>query len=111
MKRQCLGLPGYRCRVLIERGSRCLDCQHAWYQRRPSPSRRGHGRAYQALRAQLIGGPCELQGPGCTGVATQADYLVPWSRGGTLADGLRGVCATCNARRGNALAMSLRHES
>jgi hypothetical protein len=63
-----------------------------------SPSRRGHGYEYQRARAALL-----ADGPrcawGCGRKATTADYAVPWSQGGTLAD-LLPSCAPCNYARG-----------
>ena len=99
----CQGLPGRDCRNLVPRG-RCDDCRRAWDRdRRPPPDQRGHGPDYDRARALLLAGgpwPCELQLPGCTGTATTADYVVPWSQGGTIRDGLRRACAHCNTARG-----------
>ena len=93
--------PCLDCGALLSRGTRCPGCQGAKDRRRPSPSRRGHGRDYRKARAELIGEPCELRYPGCERVATTADYVVPVSRGGTLEDGLRPACLHCNSVRGN----------
>ena len=60
-----------------------------------SPSRRGHGADYQHVRVTLIGRPCHW----CDAPATTADYAVPWSQGGTLAD-LVPACSRCNYARG-----------
>lgn len=48
---------------------------------------RGYDRAYQRGRRMLLGLPCALALPGCTGVATTADH------GPT---GLRPACSNCN---------------
>lgn len=67
--------------------------------------RRWGGRKAQALTAlclETYGTRCWLQLPGCTGVATTADHVVPQSRGGSheLAN-LRPACSHCNSARGN----------
>jgi hypothetical protein len=63
---------------------------------------RGYGPAYERARSQLLGLPCALRLPGCTGVATTADH-------GPF--GLRPACAHCNyadgARKANAARRSL----
>lgn len=46
--------------------------------------------------------------PGCTGVATGGDYLVPVSQGGTIADGLRPACGHCQSVQGAELARRAR---
>lgn len=40
---------------------------------------------------------CQIQGPTCTGHATQADHITPWARGGTdtIANG-QAVCEPCH---------------
>lgn len=101
----CQGLPGKPCRNLVPKG-RCDDCRRAWDRmRREAPADRGHGPDYRRARAALLAGgpwPCELRlDAGCTGIATTADYVVPVSRGGRIADGLRRACAHCNSARGN----------
>lgn len=62
-------------------------------------ARRGYDRAYRQARAALLGQPCALRLPGCTGVATTADHVIPVSRGGA-AGPLRAACAHCNSARG-----------
>ena len=53
---------------------------------------------YREARAAMLGLPCELRLPGCTGVADTADHVVPLSRGGP--DGnLRPACLHCNSAR------------
>jgi 5-methylcytosine-specific restriction endonuclease McrA len=46
---------------------------------------------------------CRLRLPGCTGLSTTADHIVPVSLGGERYDraNLRGACAHCNYSRGN----------
>ena len=96
--RQVCAAPG--CHRLTARG-RCAG--HA----RTSPrnhrgvprQQRGHGADYERVRRTLLGLPCHWCGtPGDT-----ADYLVPVSQGGTLAD-LVPACGPCNYARGAALA-------
>jgi len=55
---------------------------------------------YRRRRLLVIGGPCELRLPGCSGIATTADHVRPVARGGV--DGpLRGACLHCNSARGD----------
>lgn len=100
---RCQGLTGRPCDRLVARG-RCPDCRREFDRtRRPAPADRGHGTEYRKARDDLLAGgpwPCELQLRGCTGIADTADYVVPVSRGGTLADGLRRACRHCNTARG-----------
>ena len=84
-------------------GSRCPQHLAELERLRGSPTRRGLGRAYQRRRAPLIGLPCALRLPGCTGWAGTADHVVPRVLGG--ADGpLRPACKTCNSKAGGGLA-------
>lgn len=47
-------------------------------------------------------GVCQIQAPGCEGVATHVDHVVPRRFGGEDVDAnLRAACATCNQRRGD----------
>ncbi|MGD0407760.1 MAG: HNH endonuclease [Candidatus Limnocylindrales bacterium] len=82
--------------------SRCRGCDPS---RAPSSTRnhrgvpraqRGHGAEFQRRRRELLGQPCHW----CGRPADTADYLVPWSRGGTL-DDLVPACKHCNYGRGN----------
>jgi hypothetical protein len=58
-----------------------------------------HG-TYEKRRDAVLGGACELRLPGCTGIATTADHVIPVVAGG--ADGeLRGACSFCNSSRGD----------
>lgn len=59
---------------------------------------RGHGSDYDAIRRTLLGLPCHW----CGRPADTADYLVPVSQGGTLAD-LVPACHACNFARGAAM--------
>jgi hypothetical protein len=60
-------------------------------------------REYQTNRAVVLEGgpPCAIGLPGCLGVATTADHIVPVAAGGdhSLAN-LRPACAPCNDRAG-----------
>jgi 5-methylcytosine-specific restriction endonuclease McrA len=60
---------------------------------------RGHGAVYERERAALLGKPCHW----CGAPADTADYRIPVSQGGTLAD-LVPACRHCNYARGAALA-------
>lgn len=103
--------PVRRCSVCrfvpaVERG-RCARCARTSSRNHRGVPRqaRGHGAAYERARRELLAdGPvCALRLPGCTGWATTADYRIPVSRGGSLADGLLSACAHCNYARGNRL--------
>ena len=50
------------------------------------------------------GGVCQIQAPGCAGVATHVDHIHPRRWGGTddLAN-LRAACAPCNQHRADGL--------
>jgi hypothetical protein len=54
--------------------------------------------SYRAARAAMLGQPCALRLPGCTGTATTADHVVPVSRGGA-GGALRPACLHCNSAR------------
>jgi len=45
---------------------------------------------------------CQINGPGCTHVATEADHIVETSIGGAVYDlgNLRAACKPCNSSRG-----------
>jgi hypothetical protein len=64
---------------------------------------RGLGAAHVRARREVLGTPCVLRLPGCTGVSTTLEHRVPRSRGGTLEDGYAGACAPCQRRQGAAL--------
>ena len=44
---------------------------------------------------------CRINGPRCTGLATQVDHIVEVTRGGAMYDptNLRAACRECNTRR------------
>lgn len=44
---------------------------------------------------------CQLNLPGCQGAATEADHIIPVSRGGspTALDNGQAVCAACHTRK------------
>ena len=45
---------------------------------------------------------CQIQGPKCTKVATQAHHLVPWAPNQNVPDSqLQAVCQPCNAQVGS----------
>lgn len=105
LKRRCIDtLPDGSPCLELTTGTRCGRHETLRQQRRDaergSPSARGHGYEYQRARKQLIGQPCALRLPGCTGTADTADYVIPWSEGGTINDGLQPACSHCNSVRG-----------
>jgi 5-methylcytosine-specific restriction endonuclease McrA len=65
-----------------------------------------HGRYSRRITADVFatqGRICWLAYPGCLGLATQADHIVPRSEwGGDDPGNLRPACARCNASRGRA---------
>lgn len=45
---------------------------------------------------------CQIRLPGCTGLSTVADHIIPASKGGpSIRSNMRGACESCNRRRGN----------
>jgi 5-methylcytosine-specific restriction protein A len=70
---------------------------------RPSPSRRGYGRAWQRIRlVKLAADPlCEdCAGRGVETAATEVDHVLALARGGTHdADNLRSLCKPCHSRK------------
>jgi len=72
--------------------------------RRPRGGAEGYKNAvygdpsYRSARAAMLGLPCELRLPGCTGVADTADHVVPLSRGDATG-ALRPACLHCNSAR------------
>ena len=48
------------------------------------------------------GGTCQINGPRCTHLATEADHIVEVTAGGALYDltNLRAACKPCNSSRG-----------
>lgn len=65
---------------------------------------RGHGVVYDRTvrRIRAEGQRCELRLPGCTGVATSADYTRP----GDWTSPLQPACGHCQAAQGAAIARS-----
>jgi 5-methylcytosine-specific restriction endonuclease McrA len=70
--------------------------------------RNGSTSAWRRLRRMVLvrdGRVCQMRQPGCTGVATTVDHVVPLALGGTdHPSNLRAACAACNTRSGAALA-------
>ena len=67
---------------------------------RQSPSKRGYGRAWQKVKAQVLREEpmCQLQG--CGAVATQVDHTVPLALGGTDdRENLVAMCHSCHSRK------------
>ena len=61
---------------------------------------RGHGSEFEARRRELVGRPCALRLPGCTGVSESADYTVP----GDWSSELQPACLHCQRAQGAAIA-------
>jgi len=82
------------CGALTPR-SRCPDCERTSTRNHRGVGRqaRGYGREYEHIRADLVGRPCVMGLPGCTGVATTAQHqdgvLVPACAHCNYADGAR----------------------
>ena len=71
--------------------------------------RNGSTSAWRRLRAQVLAEEpsCWLQLPGCTHIADEVDHVIPYSQAPDLdmvRSNLRGVCRSCNRKRGNASA-------
>jgi 5-methylcytosine-specific restriction endonuclease McrA len=69
------------------------------------PSNPRWSRAWEKRRRIVLerdGGRCMLEYPGCEGMASHVDHVVPRKYGGTdeLAN-LRAACRRCNLRRGD----------
>jgi 5-methylcytosine-specific restriction endonuclease McrA len=94
------------------RRGRCPDCEREYYRerrkRRGSTTQRGLGHTHQQLREQVLAEEklCWLCGkPATAGDPLVADHVIPRSRGGaTTRANLRAAHASCNARRGQAVA-------
>ena len=72
--------------------------------KRPRPRTIYDTRAWRACRAFVLsrdGYRCQIGGPKCRGVATEADHIVPVRLGGAPYDlnNLRAACKSCNAGR------------
>lgn len=107
MVRAVCPTPG--CTALVDRGP-CPRCRRMSSRNHRGVPRqqRGLGAAHERARRGVIGGPCVLQLPGCTGVATTLEHRVPRSQGGSLEDGYAGACAHCQRAQGAALARAAR---
>jgi 5-methylcytosine-specific restriction endonuclease McrA len=89
--------PG-RCGRKVTSG-RCAPCRAAYERARGTRQERGLGAEYERERRALIGEPCALRLPGCTGVATTADHVIPRARGGRGGP-LQPACDHCNYSKG-----------
>jgi hypothetical protein len=69
--------------------------------RRVHPAYRGPWRRVRQSTLERDQHRCQINGPGCTGVATEVDHIVPVTQGGAWYEGanLRAACRTCNRRR------------
>jgi 5-methylcytosine-specific restriction endonuclease McrA len=81
--------------------SRCPACSHAREKDRKRPEYRqgAYGGTYQHDRKAVLGLPCAIRGPHCTGIADTADHLRPVSQGGAGGP-LVPACKACNSGRG-----------
>jgi 5-methylcytosine-specific restriction endonuclease McrA len=90
MTRRCLG----GCGTLINAGSYCPRC-------RP---RNGSTRQWRNTRARVLYRDrwiCQIQGPGCTHIATHVDHVQPVLFGGSDDENnLQAACAVCNLAKG-----------
>jgi 5-methylcytosine-specific restriction endonuclease McrA len=64
--------------------------------------------AWRAVRLRVLerdGYRCQIRLPGCLGVATDGDHIVPRHLGGAWYDegNVRAACGPCNRARGNRL--------
>lgn len=68
------------------------------------PEWRGSTRAWRKLRATVIErdqGLCQIQGPGCTVIATHADHVTAKINGGPdTTDNTAAACEHCNLSKG-----------
>lgn len=82
--------------------------QHGNEHRSPTTRTRPSSSTERAriLTELLAGNPsCAIRGPGCTGIATTGDHIVPASEGGRYElTNLRPACSTCNSSEGGKLA-------
>lgn len=90
-------------------GSRCIDCRRAKDRRRgagrPTPSQRGYGSAWRALREQILdrdGRQCTRCGTaGEQGNPLTVDHITAKSHGGSDdPSNLRTLCKRCHGRKG-----------
>lgn len=96
MMRPCLG----NCGELVAGGSRrCTDCQRALWRSLPSRESRGYTRKWRTIsrKVRRRNPLCALRLPGCTGLATAADHILPLSLGGTSTfANAQPACTACN---------------
>jgi 5-methylcytosine-specific restriction endonuclease McrA len=64
-----------------------------------------YDRAWRAVRPIILARDehwCQIQGAGCTGIATEVDHINPLATGGARLDptNLRAACRHCNAGAG-----------
>src|SRR5262245_12423140 len=74
---------------------------------RQTRSSRIYGAHWRQLRLKILardGGPCQIRGPGCRGVANEVDHILPTAMGGSWYEpiNLRAACTTCNRKRAGA---------
>lgn len=79
----------------------------------PKPQYAG---AWQQVRRIVLardGYRCQIQGPRCTGRATEADHIVALALGGARLDpaNLRAACKPCNASEGGTLGNERKRKS
>jgi 5-methylcytosine-specific restriction protein A len=87
--------PCLDCGVLISSGSRC--------RRHGSTTARGYGGRWTKISKQVLrrdGYRCQLRLPGCSGLATTTDHVIPKARGGTDdPSNLAAACRSCNSAK------------
>lgn len=103
--RRCQGQQG-NCGNLIRNSNYCPDCtrEKAWSGKRTHSGHITGTAQWKRVRLEALdrdGYQCQIEGPACTGHATQVDHIVNVAAGGALYDlnNLQSACAPCNARK------------
>lgn len=69
---------------------------------RPSSTKRGYGKQWQAIRKRKLSAYPWCEWPGCHEKATQVDHVIPLSAGGTNDMGnLQSLCISHHTRKTN----------
>ena len=107
IRRPCLGYPGHRCSRLVERGTRCEECQRAKYQHRNATRPRFErelysSAAWQALRDDVLADAIACHWCGRMGVKLTGDHIAKVRDRPDLAldpDNVVPACLSCQRRR------------